>query len=75
MAAVNYGSRGSRSGPGARLRHPELGKAVPYGIYDVSAMPIRQCGHQRRPGEFSVESIRRRRYAVGAPAIRTPGRY
>ena len=47
---------------------PELGKAVPYGIYDVSANAgFVNVGISADTGEFSVASIRRWRYAVGAP--------
>ena len=47
---------------------PELGKAVPYGIYDVSANAgFVNVGISADTGEFSVASIRRWWYAVGAP--------
>ena len=47
---------------------PELGKAVPYGIYDVSAnAEFVNVGISADTGEFSVASIRRWWYAVGAP--------
>ena len=47
---------------------PELGKAVPYGIYDVSANAgFVNVGINADTGEFSVASIRRWWYAVGAP--------
>ena len=47
---------------------PELGKAVPYGIYDVSANAgFVNVGISGDTGEFSVESIRRWWHAVGAP--------
>ena len=47
---------------------PELGKAVPYGIYDVSANAgFVNMGISADTGEFSVASIRRWWYAVGAP--------
>jgi len=46
---------------------PELGKAVPYGIYDVSANAgFVNVGISGDTGEFSVESIRRWWYALGA---------
>jgi hypothetical protein len=47
---------------------PELGKAVPYGIYDVAANAgFVNVGISADTGEFSVASIRRWWYAVGAP--------
>ena len=47
---------------------PELGKAVPYGIYDVSANAgFVNVGISADTGEFSVESIRRWWYEIGAP--------
>ena len=47
---------------------PELGKAVPYGIYDVSANAgFVNVGISADTGEFSVASIRRWWYTVGAP--------
>jgi hypothetical protein len=47
---------------------PELGKAVPYGIYDVSANAgFVNVGISADTGEFSVASIRRWWYALGAP--------
>src|SRR5271165_4527509 len=47
---------------------PGLGKAVPYGIYDVSANAgFVNVGSSADTGEFSVASIRRWWYAVGAP--------
>ncbi len=47
---------------------PELGKAVTYGIYDVSANAgFVNVGISADTGEFSVASIRRWWYAVGAP--------
>jgi len=46
---------------------PDLGKAVPYGIYDVSANAgFVNVGISGDTGEFSVESIRRWWHAVGA---------
>jgi hypothetical protein len=46
---------------------PELGKAVPYGIYDVSAdAGFVNVGISADTGEFSVASIRRWWYEVGA---------
>ena len=47
---------------------PELGKAVPYGIYDVSANAgFVNVGISADTGEFSVASIRRWWYEIGAP--------
>src|SRR5271165_4942168 len=47
---------------------PELGKAVPYGIYDVSANAgFVNVGISADTGEFSVASIRRWRCEIGAP--------
>ena len=46
---------------------PELGKAVPYGIYDVSANAgFVNVGISADTGEFSVASIRRWWYEIGA---------
>ena len=46
----------------------ELGKAVPYGIYDVSANAgFVNVGISADTGEFSVASIRRWWYEIGAP--------
>jgi hypothetical protein len=46
---------------------PELGKAVPYGIYDVSANAgFVSVGISADTGEFSVASIRRWRHEIGA---------
>ena len=69
MAAVNYGPKAN---PEPVRVHdfaiPELGKAVPYGIYDVSANAgFVNVGISADTGEFSVASIRRWWYAVGAP--------
>jgi hypothetical protein len=45
---------------------PELGKAVPYGIYDVSANAgFVNVGISADTGEFSVASIRRWWYEIG----------
>ena len=47
---------------------PELGKAVPYGIYDVSANAgFVNVGISADTGEFSVASIRRWWCEIGAP--------
>jgi hypothetical protein len=47
---------------------PELGKAVPYGVYDVTANAgFVNVGISADTGEFSVESIRRWWHAIGAP--------
>jgi hypothetical protein len=47
---------------------PELGKAVPYGIYDVAANAgFVNVGISADTGEFSVESIRRWWHTIGAP--------
>ncbi len=47
---------------------PELGKAVPYGIYDVSANAgFVNVGISADTGEFSVASIRRWWREIGAP--------
>ncbi len=47
---------------------PGLGKAVPYGIYDVSANAgFVNVGISADTGEFSVASIRRWWYEIGAP--------
>src|SRR5580704_10876103 len=47
---------------------PELGKAVPYGIYDVSANAgFVNVGISANTGEFSVASIRRWWREIGAP--------
>ena len=47
---------------------PELGKAVPYGIYDVSANAgFVNVGISADTGEFSVASIRGWWYEIGAP--------
>ena len=47
---------------------PELGKAVPYGIYDVSANAgFVNVGISADTGEFSVASIRRWWQEIGAP--------
>jgi Rhodopirellula transposase DDE domain len=51
---------------------PELGKAVPYGIYDVSANAgFVNVGISADTGEFSVASIRRWWHEIGA--ARYPG--
>jgi hypothetical protein len=51
---------------------PELGKAVPYGIYDVSANAgFVNVGISADTGEFSVASIRRWWREIGSP--RYPG--
>jgi hypothetical protein len=47
---------------------PELGKAVPYGIYDVSANAgFVNVGISADTGEFSVASIRRWWHEIGGP--------
>jgi hypothetical protein len=47
---------------------PELGKAVPYGVYDVAANAgFVNVGISADTGEFSVESIRRWWHTIGAP--------
>jgi len=54
---------------------PELGKAVPYGIYDVSANAgFVNVGISADTGEFSVASIRRWWYALGAARYPTATR-
>ena len=51
---------------------PELGKAVPYGIYDVSANAgFVNVGISADTGEFSVASIRRWWCEIGAPRCPT----
>ena len=51
---------------------PELGKAVPYGIYDVSANAgFVNVGISADTGEFSVASIRRWWCEIGAPRYPT----
>jgi Rhodopirellula transposase DDE domain len=51
---------------------PELGKAVPYGIYDISANAgFVNVGISADTGEFSVASIRRWWHEIGA--ARYPG--
>ena len=56
---------------------PELGKAVPYGIYDVAANAgLVNLGISADTGEFSVASIRRWWHETRrARVIRMPGRY
>ncbi len=61
MPAVNCGPKGSRLRSRVHdFAIPELGKAVPYGIYDVSANAgFVNVGITADTGEFSVASIRR----------------
>ena len=53
---------------------PQLGKAIPYGIYDLAANAgWVNVGTDHDTAAFAVESIRRWWNGAGATATRPPG--
>ena len=59
--------RRARQGQGSRLHRPELGKANPYGVYDVAAdTGWVSVGTDHDTAEFAVETIRRWWNTMGA---------